>query len=359
MSRPQFAPRAPHRAVQILTSLAKRYPYAWRDVDEFRAARGKQIHAWPSWCFLPLSGAEAIVSAEHDPGPPPRRTPIRVAHHIGVLGALAAWRMTQGIYRFDEDLAQALDETAPPDEVPTQALYHLPEWCVYLETPGRLSIDGRALAGAWLHLDWDQRGFHELRVVQDIEGDPATSIDEDRLIPIPVILGEGSIRDALARVTASGTKVAHEHGYAVLPSLEDVPGIVDRLWPLVSRVLYLCVDEPDLGGTDRPRRPQPTRTKQGYKLFPADSVRRWDVGTRIGAALRSARERYEREDREALTSGRARPRPHVRRAHFHGFWTGPRADESKQELRVRWLPPIPVNTETPDELPATVHPVRP
>jgi hypothetical protein len=123
-------------------------------------------------------------------------------------------------------------------------------------------------------------------------------------------------------------------------------------------VFYLCADEPDFGGADRPRRPQPTRTKHGYRIFPADASRRWDVGTRIGAALRSARERYDHEDREALASGRARPRPHVRRAHFHGFWTGPRADESKQEMRVRWLPPIPVNVETTDDLPATIHPVQ-
>jgi hypothetical protein len=127
--------------------------------------------------------------------------------------------------------------------------------------------------------------------------------------------------------------------------------------PIISLIFYLCVDEPDFGGVLRPHRPQPTRTKQGYRLFPAERVTRWDVGTRIGAAIRSARDRYEHEDRAALASGRARPRPHVRRAHFHGFWAGPRKDEAKQELRVRWLPPIAVNADSPDDLPATIHPV--
>jgi hypothetical protein len=359
MSRPQFAPRGPHRAVQVLSAVAARYPGAWHQYDVIRAARGKTLPSWPPWCFAPVSAAEAVVSAAHDPGPPPRRVPMEFAHHIGILAAMAAWRVSQGIYRYDPDLARALDDTAVPDTLPTHALYHLREWCVYLETPGLSAVDGRPLAGAWAHLDWDDRGHHELRLVLDLEGDPTTAIDEDRLIPVPLILGEGSIGEALARVVTSGTQQMRSSGFDIPAGLEgDLSGLGGRVWPLVSRLLYLCVDEPDYGGAAPPRRPQPTRTKQGYRLFAADKPTRWNVGTRLGAAIRTARERHEREDREALASGRARPRPHIRAAHFHGFWTGPRKDEARQELRVKWLPPIPVNVDSPDDLPATIHPVE-
>ena len=40
------------------------YPSAWKQVDQFRADRGKSLPFWPDWCFLPLAGAYAIIMAE-------------------------------------------------------------------------------------------------------------------------------------------------------------------------------------------------------------------------------------------------------------------------------------------------------
>lgn len=47
------------------------------------------------------------------------------------------------------------------------------------------------------------------------------------------------------------------------------------------------------------------------------------------------------------------PRGHIRRAHWHSFWKG--TGEARC-LDVRWLPPIPVNLDTPER--ATVHHVK-
>ena len=82
------------RPGSILGSFSRLYPDAWKQVDDFRANR-KGLGGWPDWCFLPLAGAYAIVS---------KGTTLRSidqARHVGILGALAAWRVTQGIYRFD------------------------------------------------------------------------------------------------------------------------------------------------------------------------------------------------------------------------------------------------------------------
>jgi hypothetical protein len=43
-------------------------------------------------------------------------------------------------------------------------------------------------------------------------------------------------------------------------------------------------------------------------------------------------------------------RPHIRRAHWHHYWIGPRAAPAEErELVVRWLPPILVNVEEESE----------
>lgn len=47
---------------EALVAIARKYPKGWKQVDKFRASRGKDIEQWPDWCFLPLAGAYAIVS---------------------------------------------------------------------------------------------------------------------------------------------------------------------------------------------------------------------------------------------------------------------------------------------------------
>jgi hypothetical protein len=64
--------------------------------------------------------------------------PLERAFDPMILAALCAWRMGKGVYRFDPDLLQELWETPVTGEIPGEILLHLPEWCVYLELPGRV-----------------------------------------------------------------------------------------------------------------------------------------------------------------------------------------------------------------------------
>jgi hypothetical protein len=80
----------------------REYPEAWSIVDRLRADRGKGLPWWPDWCFLPLSGAYAIVFEKYRIDP----LPIEALGDVGAVGALAAWRVTKGIYRFDPDVYQ-------------------------------------------------------------------------------------------------------------------------------------------------------------------------------------------------------------------------------------------------------------
>src|SRR3954462_8485818 len=113
------------RPGRTLGTFSRLYPDAWKQVDELRADR-KGLGGWPDWCFLPLAGAYAIVS----PGTTLRS--VDQSRPVGILGALAAWRVTEGIYRFDPTTFEALWKTPVTGEIPTELLVHLPEWCVYV-----------------------------------------------------------------------------------------------------------------------------------------------------------------------------------------------------------------------------------
>jgi hypothetical protein len=153
-----------------LARIAAEYPDIWRQVDRLRAERGRTLPQWPSWCFMPLAGAYAICSGGRDDAPPER------LGAIAALGALAAWRPTQGIYRFDPTVYAALWDTPLAGEIPTEVLHHIPEWCVYIETPESTYLDTPS-PGYFAYLEHDAKeGRGELRLAIDCGETLATAM---------------------------------------------------------------------------------------------------------------------------------------------------------------------------------------
>jgi len=315
------------RPVRHLHAAGRLYPNAWKQVDLFRKDRGKDLPEWPEWCFLPLAAWYAIVS--EGGVMPPDRVP-----DVGRLGAVGTWRYSQGIYRFHPETLKALSKTSLDGEIPAEVLLRLPEWCVYIETPD-LSCSGYNLFGFFAHLEWDvNTGRRELRLVLDTESE---------LLPMPLHLG-GNIIDvvnkALIETHVQGTLAG---ATLPVPSQKVVTDLAAEIAPLVSLLLYLCADEPEIEDRRhpgyRPQRPQPTRVKGGWRLFPAQSPRTWLVGENIGRAISASRENLGPGEE----TGRS-VKPHLRRAHWHGFWSGPKKGD--RQFRYKWLPPIPVNPES-------------
>lgn len=354
---PQFK-RKTHRAAESLHAISRRYPFAWKKADDFRADRDG-LPEWPEWCYLPMGGWHAIVAITT--GQRVITEPELMAD-VARLAALGAWRMTQGIYRFDPALYSALTDTPVEGDIPSSVLYMLPEWCIYMETP-ELEWSGQPLHGAWAHLEHDANsGRSELRFLLD---------SELGLYPMILHLGDWPLDVAITRSTVEAAKQAAQHmgdWAASFAQSADIAGAMrPLLQPLMSLLLYICSEAADFsrrGQEDMPANPEPVKTRRrGWRLFPADGPTEWDVGVRIGAALRAAYQQ-EQQGESGAPSGR-QVRPHVRRAHWHTFVSGPRkredgsdipANERRRDLR--WMPPIAVNVKDFDELPAVVRRVK-
>jgi len=351
----------PCRPRDHLAAIGRRYPAAWGTVDKLRADRGKAgLPAWPDWCFLPLAGSYAIISSQARVD----RLPLGLIGEVPVLGALAAWRVTQGIYRFDPAVYDAVRDTPIDGEIPCEILYRLPEWCVYIETPDMRWHDA-ILHGVFAHLEWDaatgQR--HELRLLLDTESG---------LIPSVLHLGPWPLREAIDRAYREGVKHIPELSIneqtamqVMLPEDDDgmaqmTDDAIKTTQPIVSLMLYLCSQAAEIGdGARQPANPTLKLVRGKWRMYQADKPTTWDVGVRMGSALRAA---YAAEERGGTHAG---PRGHIRRAHWHTIVSGPRlrADGTEipaanRERKVLWMPPIAVNLTNLGNLPATIHPVR-
>jgi hypothetical protein len=363
---PATMPPDVQRPLVHLHQVAQQYPGLWPQLDRLRAARGQGLPQWPDWCFLPLAGTVAALTQG---APQPDLRPLGL--QIGRVGALAAWRTTQGIYRFDPTVFEAVWDTPIAGDLPTALLYHLPEWCCYIPVAPARSLwqEDLVLHGFFVHLEWDANTHHrELRFVLDTE-----TPQGPWLFPMALHVQEaGGLVGALQRsFEVGGDNLATlgdvEHATLVWQhSAVNASMAAPFFAPLVSLTLYLCSQAADLqearGQSRRPTWPQPTKTKHGSRLFPPAQPTTWNVAYRLGAALRSAQQAaQERQDAteepEADESPRQPPRAHIRRAHWHSYYVGEgsRKDPSKAQVRVRWLPPIPVGL--PDALIPTIRPV--
>ena len=357
-----------HRARRILTAVGRAYPNAWKQVALFRSAKGDaDFSDWPDWCFMPISAGYAIVSGGGD-----RRVPLELGSHPAIVTGLATWRMTQGIYRFDNTVLDAVVDTPLEGGLPTDLLRQLPEWCVYVEMSGDLFDTAVHGFWAWLEFDVSRNGRAELRVMLDLARNPDDPLRPDGpsgFLAVPLALDAPDIKSAWQRLMEpAAAPFADVINTDLLGSSNPfVAGnpVGDIVRRALSLLLYICSASGEIsdrsGSDSMPGNPKPQKTRRhGLKEFAANNIREWDVGTRMGAALRAA---YARDADESGTGSSGRPvRPHIRRAHWHTFLSGPRkrADGTKippaeRKRDLRWQPPVAVNLEDVEQLPSTIR----
>lgn len=306
----------PLRPVQHLHAVSRDYPGVWRQYDRFLAQR-RELGDWPGWCYCPMAAAYAIVSGGGD-----NRVPLARSLEISRVAALAAWRPTQGVYRFDETVMQSLLSTPITGDLPVEHLHRLPEWCCYVELPPERAH------GFFAHLEHDPEAERtELRFLLD---------HDDGLMPLALHLDGGTIDGALAGFVAHANAQAAESKLP-LPAygsnaIREIAGVAG---PLVSVLLYLCSGDPEVRSTrgGQPRGlPRMRRGRDGCPYMPeARRPEVYETAFELGAAIRDA----ERgPDRGGSVRG------HLRRAHWHSYWVG--SGEQKQR-ELRWLHPIAVN----------------
>ncbi|WGF90352.1 AcrVA2 family anti-CRISPR protein [Marinivivus vitaminiproducens] len=312
------------RPLGHLNAVMRRYPRLPNQVETMRAARGVRLPRWPDWCFLPMKGWQAIVQG---PGAAPR-IDLAAGREVGLVAALGTWRYSQGIYRFDPDVLAALNTSGMAGRLPVDVLQRLPEWCVYVETPGR-TWHGRALFGFWAHLAWhDATDGRRLQFVFDCDGG---------LDSMPVLLGDWSVSDAVQRTLSEVVAYARRLGKRTVEADEaSMRAVANELRPLIGLLLYMCSEAPEI--IDRtepgayPGRPKTVKTKRGWRLFPPSRPRIWTVGAEIGRRLREA------QTVMSEATGRT-VRPHLRRAHWHGYWSGPRTGGTRR-FTYHWIYPM-------------------
>lgn len=248
----------------------------------------------------------------------------------------SAWlKDAKMIYEFDKTLFETLSGQTDLS-VASDTLKRLPFRCAYVSMPIKLTgPQGTPMDGFFvlkkedvikcLFVSTDTMAFGQL----DIHLSAKTFEESENL----------------------SVKEAQRYGTEFARSPNSVTTKTSKL--ITQLLLYLCASNADV----QERRPT-TVNKKTPKAADKRPVRRWDVGVRVGATIKRNRSYAAKTQRKGGDHKQhARPRPHLRRGHWSHFWTGKR-DSADRERVLKWIEPVYINADSPDDLPTTIHKVK-
>lgn len=298
----------------------------------------------PAWCLLPIVASCALVevSGYAKPGTP-------LMFHPGAnVGSWYAWVQSKSVWIFDPDLAASIIDTDMQGHLPVELFYQLPEWAVYIQRP---DIDPDewplAILGVLVHLDWNpdkRRG--ELRVSQCLHTGSGYSLPFNVSLALDTYtiteMVDGILQEAWGDAVTKW-KVDPQIASIGLEEAKHDEAYLRFISNVISFVLYICSTGADIESPqDTTAVPKKQYRRQGHEGAP----RQWNAGFRVSEALR--RSRSEARDRSSSESGHGKsPVSHLRRAHWHLYWTGEgsKTDPTKRIPKVKWIAPTLVGSQ--------------
>lgn len=312
-------------------------PSAFRSLNNIADARAKGEFAWDKRCPIPISAAITYLVETNT---------TNAGMYGAELTAAWAWDKTKVAYIFDPELAQSLSDqakdTKDTDVLPIEVITYLPYPCVYIST--NAITDNILGFFAWVEDDMNTHVM-EMRV--------QWLLSDGRTIPgmIHLLPGE-TIGKCIEDTLLTMKKNVQDDPNLLSLGIDAYYSTKRCLMKSLQFILYLVSDDADMS---TPAKKKTAKKKgKGNTVNDRDKVTEVTVGVRIGSAFRKARQRADQSTVKTSEGVKLTKAPHMRRGHWHRYWTGPLKGERK--LIVKWTAPIAVHgdkkpNETVSEIP--------
>lgn len=312
---------APLEAVKKMTA---EHPKLWDLIDRLVKMSEVENVVWDRQiCYCPISAAISALSYDTD-----MQTSLSQA---SFASALASWRRGKFIYRFDSSLAAEILNMADDIVIPTEILYQMPAQCIYVELipSDDKTVKADTVMGFFAHIESDvNNGEKELRIHYiNRDGNQVAQY-------IVHLIRNGTINDGIDESIKTMRKNLVN---SITDHLVDyINNTRDLIIQAVQLVLYICAENADIEEDEAQSK---IYRKSDRILDKYREIKKYDVGAKIGVILRQNK-RYPNYSHNAGSGAGNHKRSHLRRAHWHHFWTGSANDK---KLVLRWVNSIIVN----------------
>lgn len=339
--------------LEIVKEISADYPSVWKLMQAIHKDNGcGEFPSWPNWCYLPIGLTIGVILEVTGISSDNSYALLSVTGLAQSIAALAPWRLSKEIYVIDPDMEKLLLEQSSDIDVPTEILLHLPYPAFFIEC-NHLMLMNNKVNGFFVHLEYDViTKERELRFLFVLEN--------GKIIGHPLHLDGKTISDSIQKEIQQATKNTKKFNLKEADDFkklsdDDIPYFVPSLAEPLQIVLYILSINSDITPSSEQSfytKRNPAKIQDRYA-----EIRKWNVGARTGDIIR----RYQRRAKASSTTTEHRvgsPKaPHLRRGHWHHFWTGKRDNPTERKLILKWIAPtyIGINNDDGDELPTVIN----
>ena len=247
------------------------------------------------------------------------------------LCMLAQWKLSKNIFQFDNSLFDVIKKSINTkyNFPPSTCLDHFPYWSTYIDLPGSPFL------------------IPNLGRVNTLRGLLITSsssfISKSTLIANSVFFISKFYEDKEVGTRVITFIISKDNKGFVTYSLDDNLNFVNcedieddnvgvlslNLLLYINTYLQTIYNE---NNNSLPENPKPKRKSGKLRWQEAAKNTVWKVGTEVGERIRE----YNRTHASGSHTSKS---PHIRRAHWHTYLTGPRTNPVPI---LKWIPPIPI-----------------
>lgn len=329
--------------MELVSLWEQMLPSCYGELSRMANAKKEGVVGWPDFCMLPINAAYTYLANAVDDE---MAAPMMASE----LTACWMWRQNKVMYAFDATLSEMLkaqaEDVQGTEILPSELLMHLPYPIMYIKAPSAFP----GLDGFFFWLDYDvNNGNTELRL-QWLSDDMQTSVAR----VLHLLPGENLQACIYDTMKTSAENVGTIPAFPADDMLRAAQPIIGAL----QFVLYLLSENSDVKENVQVRREAMALKKNKSRVnikVEKPFVRTYDVGVRIGAEFRKYK-RAEADTSQGATGRASSPSPHMRRGHWHHYWTGPLDGDRK--LILKWTAPVFVGGAQNGNSDVVVHPVK-
>ena len=344
--------------LKILNDYSVKYPRLWAFCDEY-------YKKYANFDKEKCASSDAMGSAAYFEFHMPENA-------IDIVPALYTFKKYKEIYVFDEETADTICVEDEDFDIPAEILMKMPFPGFFIDSP-KFKF--------FTHLDHTpEADAYQIKFFR--------ILDDGKYKFYNLLIGNftiaRSIRISRFMLKSEFDKIENQKNLKIYEKLVEInqkqvaSGEYDRahnqadLCYMLQLVLYICADNAEIkeikstSGSGKKK----SQSRSGEK-----SVRKWEAGAYIGAAVRRMKEEpepiqesepkenaeqgrtpYEEESKQPASGKEGVPkRPHIRRAHWAHFWAGKLDGSEVRRLILKWLAPLYINAKGEKEIPARMN----
>jgi len=257
------------------------------------------------------------------------------------------WTIYKQIYKFDNDVLDMLCNDTDVNDIPVSIIKtNLPYSAFFIDNKFRSKYNDIEYRGCFVSLLPNHNDELELGLFF-IEN---TRESNYLYCLVPLYLGDKTLnelmeeRDSLFKVNSK-----NEDSLISIDLGNQILKLITYICSANSEIETVKVVVPDNTNSNKKKKSKKKTIQQNF------------IGYKMGNVIRKTKKVYEYEEKTNHSNKIHKPiSPHMRRAHYHHFWTGKKNDPENRKLIVKFIPPLyinPTGKDTANIIP-TVHQVK-